>query len=176
METFKLSILDPENGIKYDLILNKEDYERANHDEQFVSDLLHHSRNSNENEEALLTDIDCVDNEKGTKTNYRWKYEQVIELIKSMGSHMSDLSHPKTRKQVFEHVANDMISKCFKVSRKQVFEHVANDMISKCFKVSSIMVQNKWNSFLKSYRKAKNNVLTLVEHQHALIFLNLWMR
>lgn len=31
METFKLSILDPENGIKYDLILNKEDYERANH-------------------------------------------------------------------------------------------------------------------------------------------------
>lgn len=54
-----------------------------------------------------------------------------------MGSHMSDLSHPKTR--------------------KQVFEHVANDMISKCFKVSSIMVQNKWNSLLKSYRKAKDN-------------------
>ncbi|KAK5648073.1 hypothetical protein RI129_002965 [Pyrocoelia pectoralis] len=54
-----------------------------------------------------------------------------------MSSHMEDLNHPK--------------------KRKQVFEHVANDLLSLQFEVTSVMVQNKWNSLLKSYRKSKDN-------------------
>lgn len=54
-----------------------------------------------------------------------------------MSSHIDDFNHPKKRKQVFENVANDLVS----------LRH----------EVNAVMVQNKWNSLLKSYRKAKYN-------------------
>lgn len=80
---------------------------------------------------------DGTDEDTSTKTNYFWKYEQVVELIKSMGLHMDDLKHPR--------------------KRKRVFEYVANDLTGNQIQVTAAMVQSKWHSLLKSYRKAKDN-------------------
>lgn len=38
-----------------------------------------------------------------------------------------------------------------------MFDNVTNDLLSSKYEVNSIMVQNKWNSLMKSYRKAKDN-------------------
>lgn len=66
-----------------------------------------------------------------------WKYYEIIKLIDSMGNHMNDFDHPR--------------------KRKHVLELVANDMISDNHHISALMVQSKWHSLLRSYKKAKDN-------------------
>ncbi|KAK4871595.1 hypothetical protein RN001_015719 [Aquatica leii] len=130
---------DPESGLQYDLLLSDEDFVRAQEDQHFLTSLVFHAKANRtaENGESPCNTSISEDQDQNSKTNYAWKYNQVVELIKSMSSHMDDLNHPK--------------------KRKQVFEHVANDLLSLQFEVTSVMVQNKWNSLLKSYRKVKDN-------------------
>lgn len=73
-----------------------------------------------------------------SQENYVWQHDQVIHLIESVGAHIDDYNHPK--------------------KRKGVFEHVANDLISLRYNVNAAMVYNKWNSLLRSYKKVKDNM------------------
>lgn len=42
--------------------------------------------------------------------SHTWKYGETINLIKCMATHIEDLNHARKRKDVFEHVANDLLS------------------------------------------------------------------
>ncbi|KAK5649589.1 hypothetical protein RI129_000618 [Pyrocoelia pectoralis] len=125
-EVNKLEVLDPESGLQYELLLSNDDFVRAQEDQQFLSSLLFHAKANRTAENAEpVCNTNVTSEDENLKTNYAWKYNQM------------DLNHPK--------------------KRKQVFEHVANDLLSLQFEVTSVMVQNKWNSLLKSYRKSKDN-------------------
>ncbi|KAF5283236.1 hypothetical protein FQA39_LY17362 [Lamprigera yunnana] len=106
-EVHNLEVLDPESGLQYDLSLRNEDFVRAQEDQHFLSLLLFHAKANRTAENAESLCNTSISEDQNLKTNYSWKYNQVVELIKSMSLQMEDLN-PKKRKQVFEHVANDL--------------------------------------------------------------------
>lgn len=53
-----------------------------------------------------------------------------------MAVHFGDLSDPR--------------------KRKHVYENVASDLIDERFAVNFLLVQNKWNSLIRSYNKSKD--------------------
>lgn len=65
-----------------------------------------------------------------------WSYDQTICLIDSMAVHMSDLNDPR--------------------KRKNVFENIANDLLSAGYTITATHAQNKWKSLTRSYKKAKD--------------------
>jgi hypothetical protein len=98
----------------------------------------------------IITLLDPEKNKNGsnanlhTKSTYMWKYDQVLGLINSMGNYTNYLDDPR--------------------KRKDIYEHVANELLSMKYEVNATMVQNKLKSLLKSYRKAKDNKRTEQEY------------
>jgi hypothetical protein len=175
-DTQIITLLDAENNRTYNLLLSVEDYQKAIHgkscncskkkcilsnhiaDEQFASALLNHAKATepvghsdleemDDDEEDKCASVSAETNEDvehnnngsnaNTKSTYMWKYDQVLGLINSMGNYTNDLDDPR--------------------KRKDIYEHVANELLSMKYEVNATMVQNKWKSLLKSYRKAKDN-------------------
>ncbi|KAF5275618.1 hypothetical protein FQA39_LY06730 [Lamprigera yunnana] len=134
-EVHNLEILDPESGLQYNLLLSTENFVRSQEDQHFLSSLLFHAKANRmaENAESLCNT--SINEDQNLKTNYAWKYNQVVEFIKSMSSDMEDLNHPKKRKQVFEHVVIDRVEK-FKLQT-----------INKCFLKSGFGECDKVNKF-----------------------------
>ncbi|KAF5288839.1 hypothetical protein FQA39_LY03718 [Lamprigera yunnana] len=106
------------------------DINSTEQDQHFLSSLLFHVKANRTAENAKSLCNTSISEDQNLKTNYAWKYNQVVELIKLRSSHMEDLNHPK--------------------KRKQVFEYVANDLVILQFEVTSVTVQNKWNDYLKA--------------------------
>jgi hypothetical protein len=98
----------------------------------------------------IITLLDPEKNKNGsnanlhTKSTYMWKYDQVLGLINSMGNYTNYLDDPR--------------------KRKDIYEHVANELLSMKYEVNATMVQNKLKSLLKSYHKAKDNKRTEQEY------------
>jgi hypothetical protein len=98
----------------------------------------------------IITLLDPEKNKNGSNANlhmkstYMWKYDQVLGLINSMGNYTNYLDDPR--------------------KRKDIYEHVANELLSMKYEVNATMVQNKLKSLLKSYRKAKDNKRTEQEY------------
>lgn len=86
----------------------------------FLTSLLNCAKNDDNNADLAKPVspnlIETSNNEKTKQGQHIWKYDEVVELIKSMGTHIDDLNHPKIRKQVFENVANDLISLKYEVN------------------------------------------------------------
>ncbi|KAF2884762.1 hypothetical protein ILUMI_21407 [Ignelater luminosus] len=158
-----LTIFDPETRKSYELVVSTTDYIKATTDSYFASSLLFHeqatrpstSTTSAEDDhkvnvnESVGSEINLgnesvggeinVDNDterESTKLTYIWKYDQVKALISSMSNHIQDLDNPK--------------------KRKDVYDNVANNLVSNKYQVSATIVQNKWKNLLKNYRKAKD--------------------
>jgi hypothetical protein len=98
----------------------------------------------------IITLLDPEKNKNGsnanlhTKSTYMWKYDQVLGLINSMGNYTNYLDDPR--------------------KRKDIYEHVANELLSMKYEVNATMVQNKLKNLLKSYHKAKDNKRTEQEY------------
>jgi hypothetical protein len=51
-----------------------------------------------------------------------WKYDQVLGLINSMGNYTNDLDDPRKRKDIYEHVANKLLSMKYEVNGSKQME------------------------------------------------------
>ncbi|KAJ3622369.1 hypothetical protein MTP99_002884 [Tenebrio molitor] len=130
-DTQIITLLDAENNRTYNLLLSVEDYQKAIHDEQFASALLNHAKATapvghsdleemDDDEEDKCASVSAETNENvehnnngsnaNTKSTYMWKYDQVLGLINSMGNYTNDFDDPRKRKDIYEHVANELLS------------------------------------------------------------------
>lgn len=66
-----------------------------------------------------------------------WQHSEVLCLIESMAVHFDDLSNVK--------------------KRRNVFENIANDMLSKGFPTNATLCKAKWKSLVRSYSAAVDN-------------------
>lgn len=66
-----------------------------------------------------------------------WQHLEIVSLIQSMAVHHDDLSNVK--------------------KRKNVFENISNDLLSKGFSVNALMCKTKWKSLVRSYSAAIDN-------------------
>ncbi|KAF2903607.1 hypothetical protein ILUMI_02578 [Ignelater luminosus] len=128
-----LTIFDLESVVSYNLCLTDEELARAHK----VTNSQRAALSASIEQAADTSQTNKVEDYTTKINQLIWQYNQVVDLIKSMSTHVDDLNHPK--------------------KRKQVFENVVNDLIGLKYEVSAIMVQNKWNSLVKSYRKTKDS-------------------
>lgn len=75
--------------------------------------------------------------QENIKTIYTWQHNEIIDLIHSMANHIDDFNHSR--------------------KRQHVFELIVNDLTSIGYTVNETLVQNKWKSLTRSYKKAKDN-------------------
>lgn len=83
-----------------------------------------------------------------------WSYDETICLIVSTAIHISDFSDLRKRKNVFENIANDLISAGYTINATQV--------------------QYNWKSLTRSCNKAKDTKNELVMAHQDLCFLRRW--
>lgn len=85
---------------------------------------------------SVITEPQCLSTQEGLDKHV-WKHAEILCLIESMAVHFDDLSNVK--------------------KRKNVFENIANDMLSKGFSSNALLCKSKWKSLLRSYSAAVDN-------------------
>ncbi|XP_031341096.1 uncharacterized protein LOC116181896 [Photinus pyralis] len=139
VDEYNLELIDPQTNKHYNVIVNHDDYVRAQNDEKFLGSLLFHAK-TNANCEYVTTqrtEENQFDEGNVSKGGNVWSYQATVDLIHAMNVHKDDLNHP--------------------LKRKHVYEHICNDMLSSGHNITEVMARNKWKSLCRSYSKAKDN-------------------
>ncbi|XP_044761961.1 trihelix transcription factor DF1-like [Coccinella septempunctata] len=137
LKQHSLTLLDAETNSEYALLLNEEDYKRAQIDVAFASTLLNFAKNEELRTDEYLNKENRQELESPKSES--WDYNAVICLLSCMENNMEDMQHPKKKKNVFPNISNELLSNGF------IYNATA------CY--------NKWRSLLRSYKstKDKNN-------------------